>query len=818
MAAAVVRPAMGNRRPGPPRAGRRGHPGWRVARHGYTAGMRYAFAEFTLDLITGELSGPTGPVALRRQTFLLLEALLRQAPALIDRDLLIDQVWGRSALSRNVLPQAISELRQALGDDPAAPRFIETRHRRGYRFIADVQLQPLSGAEASADAAPAAAAAPSMPPKPSRAVHTGLLALAAALAIGLTLLFLRSGAGGEPQAAASPAALDATLARLSHAADDALANHRPERASAALRAMLELRPEAVDLRLRLAETELAALQGHLARATLAGLPSDHISPTAQRLRARIARYEGRGEEARELSRAAVELAIEQADADALLAALREWLASLRAVGALGEADAALSALMQAQMGLLGETRTHALQIERLVLLRERGALAEAQALAAELPIPVEPALALRREIELGLLESEAGDHAKALERLQAAASAPEARAPALALQLDNALGVALLRQGAVEAARERFESGFAAARRQGAGAELAGLQVNAGLMFARQRRLTEAEPLWTQALAAFEALGDQRGQAVVLGNLAAAASAQGQAPRADELNLRALALFRQMALEGPRARTAYNLGLSRARAGEPAAAEALFEEAALAYASAGQNDLLLHVTASRIDLLLERADAAGAQALLDALPAGASAPPASEAVLSGARGRLALAVSDLESARYWLDLARQLHEEARQERWVAQLELELLRLGLLEDHSPVEVGVAAEALATRFAGWDEPRPQARALLLLGEALLSQNRTAEARQALREARQAAARFPELALELDLAWAEAWAATPSEFEPRLLALQARAETHGNRRVQALAQRTLQQEESPAPAAPLPPYARTSAGAPP
>ena len=32
----------------------------------------------------------------------------------------------------------IREIRRALGDDAQAPRFIETAHRRGYRFIADV--------------------------------------------------------------------------------------------------------------------------------------------------------------------------------------------------------------------------------------------------------------------------------------------------------------------------------------------------------------------------------------------------------------------------------------------------------------------------------------------------------------------------------------------------------------------------------------------------------------------------------------------------------------------------------------------------------
>lgn len=100
--------------------------------------MVFRFGAFTLDTGTGILVGPSGPVSLRPQTFRLLEVLLTHAPDLVDRNQLLDEVWGRTALSPNVLPQAISELRQALGDPAQAPSYIETLHRRGYRFIAPV--------------------------------------------------------------------------------------------------------------------------------------------------------------------------------------------------------------------------------------------------------------------------------------------------------------------------------------------------------------------------------------------------------------------------------------------------------------------------------------------------------------------------------------------------------------------------------------------------------------------------------------------------------------------------------------------------------
>ncbi|MBL8243561.1 MAG: winged helix-turn-helix domain-containing protein, partial [Rhodanobacteraceae bacterium] len=92
--------------------------------------MRYRLAEFELDTQRELLIGPAGVVALRPQAYRLLRFLVERTPALVSRDELMDALWGHHALSPNVIPQTVSELRQALGDDPQQPRFIETRHRR----------------------------------------------------------------------------------------------------------------------------------------------------------------------------------------------------------------------------------------------------------------------------------------------------------------------------------------------------------------------------------------------------------------------------------------------------------------------------------------------------------------------------------------------------------------------------------------------------------------------------------------------------------------------------------------------------------------
>jgi len=47
-------------------------------------------------------------------------------------------VWGKRFLARSALSGAVCELREVLGDDPLAPRYIETVAKRGYRLVAPV--------------------------------------------------------------------------------------------------------------------------------------------------------------------------------------------------------------------------------------------------------------------------------------------------------------------------------------------------------------------------------------------------------------------------------------------------------------------------------------------------------------------------------------------------------------------------------------------------------------------------------------------------------------------------------------------------------
>ena len=68
----------------------------------------------------------------------LLLYLVARQPALVSKEDLFKALWPDVAVTDNALTQAVSELRQALGDDPSKPAYIQTVARRGYRFIAPV--------------------------------------------------------------------------------------------------------------------------------------------------------------------------------------------------------------------------------------------------------------------------------------------------------------------------------------------------------------------------------------------------------------------------------------------------------------------------------------------------------------------------------------------------------------------------------------------------------------------------------------------------------------------------------------------------------
>lgn len=70
----------------------------------------------------------------------LLEYLLTHPDELIGRERLLDAVWGWDyPAGTRAVDTRVAELRRALGDEPAAPRYIETVPGQGYRFVGPVE-------------------------------------------------------------------------------------------------------------------------------------------------------------------------------------------------------------------------------------------------------------------------------------------------------------------------------------------------------------------------------------------------------------------------------------------------------------------------------------------------------------------------------------------------------------------------------------------------------------------------------------------------------------------------------------------------------
>ncbi len=86
---------------------------------------------------------------MRPKTFAVLSYLVRQAGRLVLKDEMFATVWPGITGGDTALAMCIREVRHVLGDDPHQPRFIETVHRRGYRFIAPIAASaaPVSSAK-----------------------------------------------------------------------------------------------------------------------------------------------------------------------------------------------------------------------------------------------------------------------------------------------------------------------------------------------------------------------------------------------------------------------------------------------------------------------------------------------------------------------------------------------------------------------------------------------------------------------------------------------------------------------------------------------
>jgi pimeloyl-ACP methyl ester carboxylesterase len=120
------------------------------------------FGRFRLDPVSGHLYKDGTPVPLAPKAFAVLQCLVESAGRLVAKKELFDRVWPGVFVGDAVLKVTIRDIRKALGDDSRSPLYIETAHRRGYRFIHTVMD------DIAAVGSPASTSAP---PTPTPEVH-----------------------------------------------------------------------------------------------------------------------------------------------------------------------------------------------------------------------------------------------------------------------------------------------------------------------------------------------------------------------------------------------------------------------------------------------------------------------------------------------------------------------------------------------------------------------------------------------------------------------------------------------------------------------
>jgi TolB-like protein/tetratricopeptide (TPR) repeat protein len=100
--------------------------------------LSFRFKDFEIDVARQELRRAGAIVHIEPQVFDLLVHLVRNRDRIVSRDELIDAVWQGRIVSDATLSSRISSARRALGDSGNDQNLIRTLHRRGFRFVGEV--------------------------------------------------------------------------------------------------------------------------------------------------------------------------------------------------------------------------------------------------------------------------------------------------------------------------------------------------------------------------------------------------------------------------------------------------------------------------------------------------------------------------------------------------------------------------------------------------------------------------------------------------------------------------------------------------------
>ena len=117
---------------------------------------RVRAGEFEVDRRSGELWRNGDKIKLQQRPFQILAALLEKPGKVVTREDIQQKLWATATFVdfEHSINTAVKKLREALEDDPENPRYIQTLPRRGYRFVAPVEVSTPDRSRAYIEATP----------------------------------------------------------------------------------------------------------------------------------------------------------------------------------------------------------------------------------------------------------------------------------------------------------------------------------------------------------------------------------------------------------------------------------------------------------------------------------------------------------------------------------------------------------------------------------------------------------------------------------------------------------------------------------------
>ncbi len=120
----------------------------------------FEFGPFRFNEATFELSRNEVVIHTERRVGDVLSYLIRHRERVVSTAELLEKLWDRTHVTRASLARAVLLLRKALDDEARDPRWIQTTHRRGYRFVGTVTVHGVEREQVAGDPDPIVGRAP----------------------------------------------------------------------------------------------------------------------------------------------------------------------------------------------------------------------------------------------------------------------------------------------------------------------------------------------------------------------------------------------------------------------------------------------------------------------------------------------------------------------------------------------------------------------------------------------------------------------------------------------------------------------------------